>query len=531
MAEKGIQELDKFASGIWQRRQDVASQMDEVAKYICPDRSGFQTSLDVGDEGRERIWDSTPEMCNDLLASTLHSLLTSPTTDWLMLQIEESEASKDSAEWLEHVQRQMLDICKSPGSGFGNEVYTFYADYGGLGWSVFYVEDDEGSPIRFRAIAPSECSFAENADGIVDTVVRKYSLYPAQVLEEFKTASDGVKALAGSQNLGQKVEITHITFPAGKLPDLDIKPNNPKMQYVSVYYETGTKHILRQSGYFENPYMVARWSKRAGEVFGRGCGHKALPACRVLNIVTPAQMLAAEKISNPPVAVTDDTVIGPVRSGPGGITYLRPNSEIKPFPTPVNIEATEVIIQRQQTMIREAFMYDRLVAANDPQMTATQVMAIERRRYMLLSSVLSRLESEFLAGLIDRLFGIMFRRDLLPPIPEELGGQELRVKYVSPISRAQMQTQAESFMGAMQYMQPIMAINPESADNIDPDAVVRDTQKVFGYPEIYLRPEKDVQAMREARAQQVQQQQQAAMAIEAAKSGILDQESGGMPSA
>lgn len=61
------------------------------------------------------------------------------------------------------------------------------------------------------------------------------------------------------------------------------------------------------------------------------------------------------------------------------------------------------------------------------------------------------------------------------------------MRYVSPVARAQRQGEAESFLHALQFVEPLARLDASLLDNFDADAIVRDTREIFGYPSKYLK--------------------------------------------
>jgi hypothetical protein len=70
----------------------------------------------------------------------------------------------------------------------------------------------------------------------------------------------------------------------------------------------------------------------------------------------------------------------------------------------------------------------------------------------LFGPLIGRLESEMLGPLVERVFGILTRMNLLPPAPETIQEQEFTVEYVSPIATAQKQQAASGIIQAMQLV-------------------------------------------------------------------------------
>lgn len=499
-----IKRLARLVASIDAKRDAVATKYDEVASFIFPERAGFVTRRDTQDDGRGEIFDSTAEEANTTLAAALHSLLTNPASAWFALDLLGAEKeSKEETEWLTEVQRVMLDVFSSPETGFQNEVNSFYLDLGPFGWAVFYTEDEAGKPIRFRAVPPARASIAENADGQVDTLVLHEMKTCSQLHEDFgDKVSDQVRQTL-ERDPQAEVEIVHVIMPRAKMPGRQGGMRTTPHAMASVIYEKATEQVLSESGFHERPFQVPRWAKVSGGLYGSGPGWAALPDMRVLNEVARSQLIGAEKLSDPPLMLPDDGVVGKLRSDAGGITYYKTGfgDKIIPLPITADIGVMEAIIEKRQDSIRRRFLNDRIMLAGGPQMTAFEVATRENKQMLVLGPVLGRLQTEFLGPLIERVFGILYRRGELPPAPDSLRGRDLRVRYVSPIARAQKQVEAAAFNQAVQYLAPVAQMDGSVLDNFDADAIARDTQELFGYPAKYLRGEDQVKKLREARAQ------------------------------
>jgi hypothetical protein len=138
-----IDAVARFAESLWKTRQNVDGTLDEIASYVAPDRQGFNTAPSPappeGSEGRDKIWDSTPEDAALTLASALHGMLTNPATDWLALDLIglDDDAREQSKDFVESVNREMLAVFSDAATGFQQEVNIFYLDLVCLGWAVF----------------------------------------------------------------------------------------------------------------------------------------------------------------------------------------------------------------------------------------------------------------------------------------------------------------------------------------------------------------------------------------------------------
>ena len=74
---------------------------------------------------------------------------------------------------------------------------------------------------------------------------------------------------------------------------------------------------------------------------------------------------------------------------------------------------------------------------NTRSMPIEAVNEMRDEKMLQIGPVLDRLNDELLDPAIDRIFNIMMRRGMLPPPPDELQGQPLRVEYTSVMAQAQ----------------------------------------------------------------------------------------------
>ena len=113
--------------------------------------------------------------------------------------------------------------------------------------------------------------------------------------------------------------------------------------------------------------------------------------------------------------------------------------------------------------------------------------------------------------LIDIAFEIHVRQNLIPPPPEALQGEELKVEYISIMAQAQKLVGiggVERFTG---FVGQMAAVNPEVLDKIDVDQIVDVYGDMTSVPPSIIRTDEMVAEIRAGRQQQQQAMQQAEM--------------------
>ena len=160
--------------------------------------------------------------------------------------------------------------------------------------------------------------------------------------------------------------------------------------------------------------------------------------------------------------------------------------------------------EQRRAAIRQAFYVDQILTAGSPQMTATEVIQRQEERMRVIGPVLGRLMNELLRPLIDRVFALMLRADMLAVPPTSLQGIDIDVEYVSPLARAQKSSGLNNTMRALEILLPLSEGLPV-ADHIDPDGLVRHVTDSLGVPKVTLKSQREVNEVRQQRAQAEQE--------------------------
>ena len=245
----------------------------------------------------------------------------------------------------------------------------------------------------------------------------------------------------------------------------------------------------------------------------------ALPDVKMINRMSEVTIKAAQKQIDPPLMVPDDGFILPVRTKPGGLNFYRSGTRdrIEPLQIAANNPLGLNIEEQRRQAIRAAYYVDQLVLGTGPQMTATEVVQRTEEKMRLLGPVLGRLQAELLQPMIDRVFAIMVRRNAFPPPPDILADMDIEVEYVSPLARAQRQTDLQAILRMFEILSPAASIDPTVFDHIDMDGMVRHLLNVLHVPARVSEGEAGVMQKRSERAEQQQAQAQQMEAMQTAE--------------
>jgi hypothetical protein len=485
----------------------------EILDYVMPRKADVVTLRTKGEKRTEVLFDSSAITANNLLAASLHGTLTSPSLPWFSIKLRDEELNKnrDVQLWLEDTGRKMYDTFNE--TNFNTEVHELYLDLCSIGTAAIFVEEaNEGfnkNGIHFNTLHIAEYYIQENVNGKVDTLYRKYKLTARQAVQEFGEKNVGEKILtAAKEKPDQKFNFIHAVEPTEDYKRATGK-SSTKLPYHSCHVCEEDKMVVRTGGYNEFPYLVPRWSKATGEIFGRSPSYNALPDIKTLNKAVEIGLKAWAKAIDPPLLVQDDGVIGRVRTTPAGITVVRNDGAVKPLQIASNWQITDLKENQLRTAIRQAFYSDQLQLQDGPQMTATEVQVRYELMQRLLGPTLGRFQTEFLNPLIERVFGIMYRAKALNEAPSIIGDTKIDIEYVGPLARSQRMEEAVAIERLYQLAMSIGQIDPSIMDNIDHDEAIRMRAKLLGVPKTIMKDINDVNDMREQRAMMQQAQQQA----------------------
>jgi hypothetical protein len=489
------------------RRDNWDTHYQELADYMLPRKADIVKKRSRGEKRMELIYDGTALQSIDLMAAFLHGMLTSGASPWFHLDVKDEMINRDDdvREWLQDTSMRMMQAFQR--SNFETEVHEAYVDLVVFGTACMFCEMDRKN-LRFSTRHISEYYVQEDQYGMVNTVYRLYKMTANQAVGRFglERVGDFIRK-KHEKNGDEEVEILHAVMPR---TDRDVtSPDNLNMPFMSVYVCKATGMEISQGGFEELPYVVPRFLKATGEVMGRSPAMTALPDVKMLNLMSKTIIQAAQKQIDPPLLVPDDGFLLPIRTQPGGLNFFRSGSRdtITPLNTGANIPIGLNMEEQRRAAIRQAFYVDQILTAGSPQMTATEVIQRQEERMRVIGPVLGRLMNEMLRPLIDRVFALMLRNDLLAPAPEILQGRDIDIEYVSPLARAQKSSSLNNTMRALEILLPLAQSLPVG-DHLDPDGLVRHVTDSLGVPKSTLRTQREVNDTREARAQAEQEQLQ-----------------------
>jgi hypothetical protein len=348
-------------------------------------------------------------------------------------------------------------------------------------------------------------------------VFREYTLTAEQCVTKFgaeKVSADTLKKWKADPDT--PVTLCHAIYP--RRPYVVNARLAKNLPIASCHFEVDHQHLLRESGYHEMPVIVPRWAVIPDSVYAIGPMFDALPDARQLNELMRMDTMNAELAIAGMWIAEDDGVLNPrtVKVGPRKVIVANSVDSMKQLSAGGDWRLADERIALLHGAIRKILMADQLQPQDGPAMTATEVHVRVGLIRQLLGPIYGRLQAEYLAPMVERCFGLMYRAGLFGVAPESLGGQNLKVKYNNPLARAQ---KMEDVAASERLDQTLLAYAnlgqtvPAAAaalDVVDFDEKLRITIDGLGVPMKATRDADKVVALRQQRAEKQQADAEAA---------------------
>ena len=501
------------------------AQWQEIAEYILPYSAKYLSDASSkskdGKKKTYKIINGTAYKALTTLSSGMQGGMTSPSRPWFSLGLKREELMEIGPVrlWLRAVRDLMLNVFSK--SNFYGAVHTLYGDLGAFGTAVMLIEEDFDTVIRCRPYAAGEYYLSINEKYIPDTVYRCFEMSAKQLELKFgeEKLSNSVKSALKNKQYEDLFEIIHCITPNRDRSEED------ENEYLSLYFEksTGlTDTFLRISGYRTKPFAAPRWEVKGTDTYGISPCMQAVSDVKMLQVMEEKKLKALGKMVDPPMNAPASmkgkgTIIA------GGVNYVdiaQGNQGMAPvYQVNPNLQNIAYEIDRVESRIRN-YLFNNLFLAildQNKNMTATEVNQRTQEKLLVLGSVVDRTGTEMLDVIIDRTFDIMSRFDLIPPPPPEIQGEDISITYISMLAQAQKITGVTAIEQTAAFVGNMAAANPEVLDKFNFDQSVDEYAKAVGGPPSLIRPDDEVEVIREMRAKQQQQLQQQEMMANAAQ--------------
>ncbi len=511
-----------------------AMQCEETAALILPTSRNtffFQSYNTPGLKKTQQQVDASGALALHRFCAISDSLVTPRNMQWHGLSCDDYiKKDRDVRLWLEGVTRQLFRMRYAARANFAGQNYANWQSLGAFGNATMYVDkyDDRwhggGRGLRYKSLPLGETFYGENHQGQVDRMVRWFRLTAYQAVQKWGREWLPDCLVAPLQQDSQwRYNFLHCVRPRADgeySPDaLDYRSMPFSSYYVS--YD-GRCLMAPESGYRSFPLPASRYAQAPDEVYGRGPAQIVLPALKTLNAQKTVFLKQGHRGADPVLLIADDGLVGmdmrPGAQNKGGVT-----ADGKPLvhtlPTG-DIKITLEMMQEERGIIDDTFLVSLFkVLSENPNMTATQVVALVAEKGMLVAPTLGRQHTEFVgSGLVPREIDLLFEMGLLDRPPGRLieaarGSRRnllalIEVTDTSPLSKAAQMGEAAGFNQWIENLTKVASEmqDPSWLDVVNSDAAARDLADIYSVRENWKATPDQIAQKRKARAGQQQQQ-------------------------
>ena len=484
MAQLEPREIMKRAEKAEARKDQWRTIYEECYEFALPQRnlySGYYEGKTPGQNKMARVFDATAVNSTQRFANRIQTALFPPYRNWCRLQAgnDVPEERKDEiGQALDIYTEKMFDVIRQ--TNFDLAMSEFLLDLCVCTAVMLVQPGDDDGPVRFTAVPQYLVSLEEGPYGVVDNVYRKMRLRVDVIQRQWPDAKL-------PEDLAQKVQ----DKPDEEIELIEATVWSEKMQTYCYHlvYSKDKKHAgavdLVYRTMTVSPWIVARYMKVAGEVYGRGPLVSALPDIKTLNKVKELVLKNASIAVAGVYTAADDGVLNPqnITIAPGAIIPVARNGgpqgeSIKPLRSAADFNVGQLVINDLIMGIKKMLLDDTLPLDTQSARSATEIVERMKELSQNMGAAYGRLITECMMPLVNRILFVMDEQNLID-MPLKADGKVVRVIPVSPLAQAQ---NMDDLQNVLQFAQIAQSAGPMGQVAINQDEMLDYIIEKMGVP-------------------------------------------------
>ncbi len=501
----------KGRKGVWDNRYE------EVFKYVMPDRDNFynpnntEENYSRGEDKRHHLFTSTGEQAADSFVNRVQAILTPIAKDWVGIEVGDLFENADE---MNRNLEKMADLINGHkgASNFDTAITEFYYDLLAGTACLLITEGTRREPLNFKAVPLNELVIDEGLNGKIDYVWREFKMRKEIIKHQWAELED-MEITEDDMKCGKEITILECVYP-----------NYDKGTYIYKVINKEKESTLVEREYQTNPFIVLRWSKGSGEVYGRGLGMKALHDIQSLNKImeyslralafTIPTLLAQQDATFDP----DDFVLEP------GVMNVVPstatsNPSIVPLQIQPNHDVTAYNIESLKMDIKRSMLDNQLPSDGGTPKTATEIAQRMKELNVNISSVFGRLVGEFLFPCVRRMIEVLQSFEYIDKEfnINQIDGYGMKIKIETPLATQHAQGEVQNIVGAASLLASFDPSGQMIGTTLKLGELMPYLLKSIGVPSRFVNSKEEVAAVQQQMAEMMAAQQQAEMSGEVAK--------------
>ncbi len=477
---------------------------EECFEYSMPARESFYPTT-AGQTKTDKIFDETAVVGVQEFASRLQAGIVPNYARWAELvsgsEIPQEERTEVN-EQLDGVTNYVFEVLQN--SNFAQEIHEAFLDLAVGTGALLIEEGDAIKPIRFTAVPLSRLTLDTGPNDIVDTVYRTRKVKASNIQLIYPQATLPPE-LSRQLTNGKDIFVNLVECVSRNY-------NKPNVEiYDFTVFSTNPEHIYLKKQFMgegANPYVVFRWSKAAGEVYGRGPLLNSMPAIKTCNLVIEMILENAQMAISGMYQMEDDGIINvdTIQLLPGTIIPRSPSSRgLEPIAQAGNFNVADLVLKDMRQNIRKALYNEMLGDPNRTPMSATEVAERMADLSRQIGSSFGRLQAEMVTPVLQRVIHILKKQGRIN-IPT-VNGREIKVQSTSPLAQAQANQDINGFNRFLELVGS--RFGPQLINLlVDSNEATKYLAEKFGIPEKLTRNKEEMEQAMMQMQQAMQQQQQ-----------------------
>jgi hypothetical protein len=494
------------------RKEEWRTIYEECYEFALPQRnlySGYYEGKTPGQNKMVRVFDATAVNSTQRFANRIQSALFPPYRAWCTLE-PGNEIPRDRKpeirEALEVYSERMFDVIRQ--TNFDLAMSEFLLDLC-VGTAVMLIQPgDVDAPVRFVPVPQYLVSIEEGPHGTIDNVYRKLRIRGEAIARQWPDAKI-------SAELQRKIE---------QKPDEEI--DLIEATVYNVDEEIYCYHLIWPKDKSElvyrtmtvSPWIVARFMKVPGEVYGRGPLVTALPDIKTLNKVKELVLKNASIAVSGVYTAADDGVLNPqtVQIVPGAVIPVARNGgpqgeSLRPLRSATDFNTSQLVINDLVMNIKKMLYDDTLPPDNMSARSATEIVQRMKELSQNLGSAYGRLITEAMTPIVRRILYIMDELGIID-LPLSIDGMEVKVVPTSPLAQTQ---HLEDLEKVLQFGQIAAQFGMQGQVMVNQEEMLEYIAEKMNIPQRLLNSAEQ----REQIIQEMQQAQQAQQQMQQAQQG------------
>ena len=529
-------------------RRGMLPHWKDVHSYILPslvrsfDGKRRKSYLDYSD-----VIDTTATQALHITAAGMMAGITSPARRWLRTAPPkgpgEQTAPDDWWEWNQHLDDELFR--------FWNETSLYsvlpgiYEELLGFGTAAGFGSSNAGigeSEFVWGQVYGGEYAIAEDNDGMVRTLYRKFEKTVKQLAEEYggrnvenSKLSGHVKQLWRSGMWNERVDILAVLHRTPTISYL-MGADMPLWEQVVMEYNTTSGmddvpgRFLARNRFETYPAWCVRWDSPNMTPWGVGPGMDAVPDVRQLQEMEEKKAAALTLQIDPPMVA--DAALSNQRMStlPGDVTFVpgmgvsgkpgfAPAYQVQP-----RLQDFEHSMEMVRARIRRIMHSDLFLSFIErpgiQPLNESEIWERKEEKLLGLGQTLNRVDREMIRPIVAISMDELRRRGRLQDPPE--GYTEFDIEYLNVIAVAQ-KTQGltaiadiTNYIAGLAKEQSAAGLTPTAWDHFNERFAVKSFAEKRGVDTRILVTEEEVDELQQARAEAQQAQQELAESAQAA---------------